>query len=611
MAQKIFMLNTENNNLLLYIRCCRTIYLANPALYIKEKERRPVLSSMEQKIHNRLQIAKISRDNTRVIYPPVHQERIKVKPRLVSQSSSPKPRRTSPPRITEENEDDDDSSLEYQYSVDVIQILSTLFSIVSLIVSVLIAVGVIKTTPSTSGAESICNACEYPDPVEITADQLDTDTIPAICNSCSHPIPENIAMAQFAASTVPGICEECTPSGINISQLANETVVSVCDICRNFNISTEQIHNDTVDDICIFCLAGELNLTVSNATKENVCGYCTHPLPTNISLDQISSEAVDTLCETCRDFNISTNQLRNDTIDSVCMVCVEGELDITVSNTTKQDVCDFCEHPAPENIEISQLSNISDICVACTPYNISSDQISPQASSFICDGCPDRNITLDHLPLDEICGQCTSSIQLAYYKTDSEPCNCSTDLGEENACNTTESTMKWHDTTTNLEYFCNSNVGQWWSSAEHERWGERGGSACDNGNDQGNDAGCSVTYGGGITALLGSTKGLYLPWDIVITSVSYEDGGSVDSSCSGGSDSIEIEIYTGDENGLSFHATLASQVSDSYYQSGSLLVGVQGDQMISLGIANSCGLLTTINNYTIRITFRKTPTYYA
>ena len=185
----------------------------------------------------------------------------------------------------------------------------------------------------------------------------------------------------------------------------------------------------------------------------------------------------------------------------------------------------------------------------------------------------------------------------------SPPCICNTNINMVGACNTSTMVVKWFNAEHMREYFCNSIVGQWWEVTDHERWGEQA-SSCNDGKDMSTDTGCALELGAGV-GIESQRIGLYLPWNITITSVAYADDGKAGMRCAGGASSFDLELWTSMEPSMSnftFVKTIVSGLTSSREVLSELTVTCMDVMFIAIGMRNNCN--DYIDDWNVEYTFR-------
>lgn len=184
-----------------------------------------------------------------------------------------------------------------------------------------------------------------------------------------------------------------------------------------------------------------------------------------------------------------------------------------------------------------------------------------------------------------------------------EPCNCT--AGE---CT---DGFEWHSLVDRVNYACNRNASQWWSTESHDSWGEAAqGTPCQIGEDPSDRDACAVAWGKGEGPSNQRIGKHFLPnW--VITSISYADDGDANNQCTTGADTYQFQMWCSSAP-VSINFTLfnilATEQNSSRVVVRDLNVPVTGDMYVTFGILNNCS--GQLSDFVLSVYYRLTPVSY-
>lgn len=193
-------------------------------------------------------------------------------------------------------------------------------------------------------------------------------------------------------------------------------------------------------------------------------------------------------------------------------------------------------------------------------------------------------------------------------KNSTEPCDCMMDTSAAAACS---DGLLWYNTVDKTDYACNSDTGQWWTTEDHDAWGESSsGTDCASGNNPSTQDACALAWGAGIGPD-NQRIGRFFKGNITITGISYADDDDASQECTGGADSFDIQVWNSAAPvsvNFTLLATLATQQTESQLFIDNLNVPVMSGMYLSFGIANNCGAV--ISDFTMTIYYRVNPYSY-
>lgn len=187
--------------------------------------------------------------------------------------------------------------------------------------------------------------------------------------------------------------------------------------------------------------------------------------------------------------------------------------------------------------------------------------------------------------------------------SETEPCKCTTDNDADDRC---EQGQRWcyagqESTLFGLDFACRLHIlDQNEEETSHSAWigtnvqqlhGESTGPCMFNDTVTSASSGCAVKFGANVDASFGFS-GIYIPTDILITAVSYTDGGYADMNCNNNmpDETYGIDVYDYQNTGSVSRISILTEnkVSSRMYQEN-VNVFIPAHSTISLHMRNNCG----------------------
>ena len=157
------------------------------------------------------------------------------------------------------------------------------------------------------------------------------------------------------------------------------------------------------------------------------------------------------------------------------------------------------------------------------------------------------------------------------------------------------------DTDTGITYVCDPTRDKWLSYETITLFGDESGSCGTLGNPNTNNN-CNVDWGNGLGPDTNTDLGLYIPYDITITSYGFSED---NDACAAGL-GVDVEIWsTGsnvDDNNFALEQELATGLTGQAHNANDLNIDIDGDQYILWGIENLC--LQAIDDFNINFSFK-------